>query len=78
MTLRQRLAEASGLHQQLADSHPSLRRGQVWCTKCGASQRVDSARALRHGWPECCGFTMTIDSPEERQRLASMGKDGKG
>lgn len=50
----------------LANSHQKLARGMVWCTSCGRSQRVDSAEAMRHGWPKCCGYTMTIDSPEER------------
>ena len=26
--------------------------------------------SLRHGWPKCCGYTMTIDSPEDQARLA--------
>lgn len=55
----------SALHESLAASHPKLRRGQVWCRKCRAAQSVNSAGALRHGWPKCCGFTMTIDPPEE-------------
>lgn len=55
----------STLHEKLAASHPSLARGQVWCRECGHTQRVDSAQALRTGWPEHCGYTMTIDSPEE-------------
>ena len=54
------------MYDEMADSHPKLKRGMVWCTKCGRSERVDPARALRHGWPECCGYTMTIDSPDER------------
>jgi hypothetical protein len=71
MTTLIELAERSfGLHEKMAQSHPSLRRGMVWCTVCGVSQRVDSAGALRHGWPKHCGYTMTIDSPEDRARLA--------
>lgn len=54
----------TSIHQKLAESHPSLRRGQVWCRKCGRSQRTDSAAALRSGWPKCCGYTMTIDHPD--------------
>jgi len=46
---------------------PQLKRGLVWCRNCGASERVDSATALRRGWPKCCGQTMTIDSPDERE-----------
>jgi len=46
---------------------PQLRRGQVWCTACGATLRLDGVAAVMGaGWPMCCGSTMTIDSPEER------------
>lgn len=53
-------------HRALAASHPKLRRGQVWCRKCGHSEKCDSAKALRNGWPKHCGETMTIDAPDER------------
>lgn len=57
-------------YEKLAASHPKLARGQVWCRKCGATEKVDSARRLRTVWPTCCRETMTIDSPEERAALA--------
>lgn len=57
------------LYETLANSHNSLRRGMVWCRTCGKSQGVNSAHALRYGWPKCCGQTMTIDSPEEREAM---------
>ena len=41
-------------------------RGQVWCRECGATQRVDSGDCMQRGWPKCCGYTMTIDAPDER------------
>ncbi len=54
------------LHDRLAACHPKLARGQVWCRTCRRTQRVDSADAMRSsGWPKCCGYTMTIDPPEE-------------
>jgi hypothetical protein len=56
----------------LVERVPQLRRGQVWCLQCGRTQRVDSASALWFGWPKCCGYTMTIDSPDER--VAMKGK----
>lgn len=49
-----------------AGSDPKLRRGMVWCKRCGHAQPVDSAECLHIGWPKCCGATMTIDAPEER------------
>ena len=58
------------LHDKLANSHPSLARGQVWCRECGGNQKVSSSEALKRGWPKCCGYTMTIDSPEEQNQLA--------
>lgn len=51
---------------------PQLARGVVWCTDCGRSQKVDAARHLLRGWPRCCGYTMTIHSPEEQAELAQM------
>lgn len=54
----------SALHEKIAASHPSLRRGQVWCRTCGCEKRVDPAYSLRFGWPKCCGHTMTIDHPD--------------
>ena len=55
------------MYTQMANPHPKLSRGRVWCKKCGRTQKVDSATCLRRGWPECCGETMTIDSPAERE-----------
>lgn len=48
---------------------PALARGQVWCTVCGRTQKCNSANSLQYGWTKCCGYTMTIDSPEERVAL---------
>ena len=53
-----------------AASHPSLVRGQVWCTECGGTQKVNSGDCMQTDWPKCCGSTMTIDSPEEKEKLA--------
>lgn len=58
------------LHDKLANCHPSLQRGMVWCRTCGFSQSVSSAYALKHGWPKHCGYTMTIDSPDEQHALS--------
>ena len=56
------------MYESMAMSHPKLERGQVWCKTCGKTQWVKSAEALRNGWPKCCGYTMTIDSPDERKQ----------
>jgi hypothetical protein len=55
--------------QAMVDSHPSLRRGRVWCwlRLCGKHQDVDMAHCLQHGWPKCCGHFMTPDAPDEQK-----------
>ncbi len=53
---------------EIAERHEKLRRRRVWCRTCGHTQPVDTARALAEGWPKCCGYTMTIDPPEEWDR----------
>lgn len=53
----------------IVESVPQLKRGIVWCRKCGVSVATSSVMNLCNGWPKCCGETMTIDSPEERARL---------
>lgn len=55
---------------------PQLKRGQVWCTSCGSTRKVTGFGALRNGWPKCCGYTMTIDSPEERAALRARTPKG--
>ena len=62
------------LEEAAEGSHPSLTRGQVWCRTCGHTQRVDSAAAMKFGWPKHCGYTMTIDSPEEQNRANHKDK----
>lgn len=57
------------MNKAIAAQIPQLARGRVWCRQCGLTQRIDSAEAMRSGWPKCCGYTMTIDSPEEQKRL---------
>ena len=50
--------------------HEKIRRGRVWCTACGRSFQVDPAKCFQNGWPKHCGYTMTIDSPEEQAVLS--------
>ena len=61
-----KLPNFDAMYRDMASSSPQMARGQVWCHSCGNTQKVDSAGCLRHGWPKCCGATMTIDSPQER------------
>lgn len=64
----------SGFHEKIVAEVPQLRRGTVWCYSCGKSQQVNSANCLRSGWPTCCGQTMSIDSPGEREALCTTQK----
>ena len=67
---RKDLADLAGgaLHRTIVDDVPSLKRGRVWCHTCGHTETVNGAACLRLGWPEHCGHTMSIDSPDERAR----------
>lgn len=56
---------------------PQFARGKVWCKTCGREERVDSAFCLSYGWPKCCGYTMTIDSPEERAARSPTAEKGE-
>jgi hypothetical protein len=67
MTGRELVKRVSGLHQNIVNDVPALKRGMVWCTTCGRPQSINAAKCLQSGWPKCCGYTMTIDSPEERK-----------
>ena len=64
------------LYDILANSHPKLARGQVWCTPCGHTTKCDAADAFKNGWPRHCGYTMTIDSPAERKEAKLYQRKG--
>jgi len=59
------IKRASGIHQKIVNDVPQLKYGKVWCRTCGKMLLVNSAKCLSSGWPKCCGYTMTIDEPEE-------------
>lgn len=49
---------------------PQFKRGQVWCLECGHIQKTNGVKnTFGDGWPKCCGYTMSLDSPEERSQL---------
>lgn len=60
-----KLPNFDAMYRDMADT-PQLSRGQVWCKSCGTMLKVNSAQCLKTGWPKCCGYTMTLDSPEEQ------------
>lgn len=54
------------IHESIANDVPKIKRGQVWCRECGHTEKVDGAECLARGWPKHCGYTMTIDAPNEQ------------
>ena len=64
------MTKYNDLADKMAHEIPHIARGQVWCRECGSTQKIDGAECLRSGWPKCCGYTMTIDSPNEQSRMA--------
>jgi hypothetical protein len=66
------------IYANMVKGAPQLERGLVWCHRCGNWQGVDAAACLRSGWPECCGETMSVDSPEDRRAFgAGRGRESK-
>lgn len=71
-----RLAErTNNFFSEIAEI-PQVKRGMVWCHQCGRSQGA-GAECFRTGWPKCCGYTMSLDSPEERSALAAQQGEAK-
>lgn len=58
------------MYRDMVKGDKKMERGQVWCKTCGRTLKVDSVHCLKHGWPVCCGHTMTLDAPEERDEIA--------
>ena len=50
----------SDLYDKLGGCHPDLKQGIVKCGYCGKTININSYECLRNGWPECCGYTMTL------------------
>lgn len=53
-----RLPNFDAMYKDMAKAMPNV----VRCDKCGKEQSVDPAHCLRHGWPLCCGATMSLKS----------------
>lgn len=51
-----RLPNFDAMYKDMAETIPGL----VRCDECGKEQTVDPAHCLRHGWPKCCGRTMSL------------------
>jgi hypothetical protein len=49
------------IYQEMAAKLPSV----VHCSQCGREQAVDPAKCFQKGWPECCGYTMSLERWKE-------------
>ena len=67
--MRDLMNRVSGIHgaieRDLADL-PQFKRGLLFCHTCGKTEPIRGGE-IRNGWPKCCGYTMSLDSPEERK-----------
>lgn len=46
------------------------------CRECKASRRITTeqcAEYLAHGWPKCCGVTMTVDDVSTKSQKENVG-----
>ena len=66
--LQEAIEKSRGIHSRIAADVWGKETGEVYCLKCGRAKEVNYAYCLAHGWPECCGETMTVDSPGEVDR----------
>lgn len=46
-------------HDQVA-KEAGIADCKVKCEKCGSQLSVKGGNCLKNGWPECCGYTMTL------------------
>jgi hypothetical protein len=46
----------------------------VKCTVCQREEYPDHSKALKSGWPVCCGYTMRLESTKEF--VAAIEKSG--
>ncbi len=49
------------IHQNIAQDVWGTNQLTVTCRTCGDQKEVDPSHCLAHGWPKCCGYTMTVD-----------------
>lgn len=47
---------------------PQIKRGLLFCHHCGRQESI-RGNPFGTGWPKCCNYTMSLDSPEERQAM---------
>ena len=59
------LHNLQNLHSKIAEDVYGKGNRSVYCKTCGREKIVDPAFCLAHGWPRCCGYTMSLDKPKE-------------
>lgn len=57
------------------NSIPQVKRAIVHCPDCGRTESVKDSHPFLGGWPKCCGFTMFLDTPEERDTLLASSEE---
>lgn len=59
------------IHDKIATDVCKGVRHTLRCNRCLKTQNVDAedfSRYLAHGWPKCCGNTMTLESEPIKRR----------
>lgn len=46
----------------MSEEREAVPRMRVRCTVCGREARPGHRKALKAGWPVCCGYTMRLES----------------
>lgn len=57
------------------NSIPQVKRGLVYCHECRRVQSFAGTNPFCDGWPKCCGYTMSLDTPEERDTLLASSEE---
>jgi hypothetical protein len=61
MTISELLNNTRNIHKNIANVVWGKEKGKVHCKECGREVEVNYAECLEHGWPKCCGYTMSLD-----------------
>ena len=64
MNIKRLMTNVRNLHSSIANDVWGAGNKLVTCRICGNQEEINPAYCLAHGWPKCCGYTMTIDKIE--------------
>jgi hypothetical protein len=65
-TVQEMMCGLAGIHAKIAKD-AGLEHAKVRCKICGKKLIVDGGNCLAHGWPKCCGYTMTLITKKQRK-----------